>query len=149
LDLTQTRDSQFRVEKDLCDMHNSFNAPEVLDLDDVETTMVSLPPTTDSSGNKRSNLAILAENNENVKRVKKENDDTARRLEDAEDEQKCSVCLTAPKTVFFSTCNHLLCCKECAGKVEVCLVCRLGIVNRTAVYVQIGNSVHLRDRIMA
>jgi len=51
-------------------MPKSLNAPEVLDLDDIETTAVSPPPTTDFTGNKRSNLAILAENNENFKRIK-------------------------------------------------------------------------------
>jgi hypothetical protein len=119
------------MEKDLSDMRKSLNAPSVLDLDDINTAMVSPPHATDSNGNKRSNLAILAENNENVKRVKKEAVETERQLEDVQDEAKCAICLTKPKTVLFTPCNRLLFCVDCAGKVETCPVCRLGI---TAVY---------------
>jgi len=76
----------------------------------------------------------LAENNDNVKRIKKEKDDTARQLEDMQDEALCTVCLIEPKTVLFSPCNHLLCSVDCVDKVSSCLVRRLAITKRTTVF---------------
>jgi len=133
-ELTQTYDSQLRTEKDLSDMRKSLAQPEVLDLNDINTTMVSTPQTTDSNGNKRSNLAIMTENNDSVKRVKKEKIETQRQLEDVQDEAKCTICLTEPKNVLLSPCNHLLCCVECADKVSSCPVCRLAITNCTTAF---------------
>jgi hypothetical protein len=91
--LDESRDSLFRIEKVISSTRNSLASPEVLDLDDINATMVSPPPAIDSNGNKRSNLTILAENNDNVKRVKKEYDDTARQLENVQDEVKCTISL--------------------------------------------------------
>ena len=96
-------------------------------MDDISTTLVSPPPRTDSDGKKRSNLAIMAENNDNVKRIKLESESTARQLEVAQNEGECTLCLASPKIVLFSPCNHLLCCGECAGKVAMCPVCRVNI----------------------
>jgi len=76
--LTQTLDSQFRIEKDINVVRRSANVPEVYDVDEINNAMVSPPPATDSRGEKRSNLAIMAENNNRVKRVKKEKEDIER-----------------------------------------------------------------------
>jgi len=120
-------------------MRKSLNAPEVLDLDNIETVMVSPPPTTDSTGNKRSNLAILAENNEYIKRIKKEKDDTTRQLEDAqhahEAETMCTICYEQPHFSLLTPCGHLATCSECSTKVPDCTVCRATIAIRTTAFI--------------
>jgi len=132
--LREARDSQFRIKICLSDIRNSLKLPEVIDLDDINRTMISPPPTTDSNSNKCANLAVLAESNEAVKRVRKEKDDTVRQLEAVQDESMCTVCLINPKNIMFTPCNHLLCCSECSGKVSSCPMCRANITDRTTVY---------------
>ena len=112
---------------------------ETLDLDDISTTLSNPPPPADSTGtNKRSNLAILADNqdsfNHTLKKVKKEKDDVSRSLEAHEDLETCTVCYVEKRGVLFLPCGHLVCCGECSERVHECPMCREDISSRKTVY---------------
>ena len=133
--LTSVLDSLFRIEKAL----TSIVPTETLDLNDISTTLSNPPPPTDSTGtNKRSNLAILADNQAShdrvLKKVKKEKDDISRSLEALEDSETCIVCMDKKRGVFFIPCGHLVCCAECSESVDECPMCRKAIGSRKTVY---------------
>ena len=133
--LTSVHDSLFRVEKALA----TLTSTETLDLNDISTTLSNPPPFTDSTGNnKRSNLAILADNqasfNHTLKKVKKEKDDVSRSLEALEDAETCTVCLVEKRGVLFLPCGHLICCGECSERVDECPICRKVIRKRKTVF---------------
>jgi len=75
-ELVEARDSIFRMEKIIGKICNSLAIPDAVDLNDIDVTLTSPPPAFDSTGTKCSNLAVLAENNDNVKRIKKEKVET-------------------------------------------------------------------------
>ncbi|GMI28499.1 hypothetical protein TrCOL_g7042 [Triparma columacea] len=140
--LTSVQDSLSRVEKvlatlssNLATLTSNLAPTETLDL-----TLSNPPPTTTvSTGNKkRSNLAILVDNqatfNHTLKKVKKEKDDISRSLEALEDAETCTVCLTTKRSVLFLPCGHLVCCGECSKKVDECPMCREVIGNRKTVF---------------
>jgi chromosome segregation ATPase len=137
--LTSVQDSLFRVEKALATLTSTLAPTETLDLNDISTTLSNPPPSTDSTGNnKRSNLAILADNqasfNHTLKKVKKEKDDISRSLEALEDAETCTVCLAEKRGVLFLPCGHLVCCGECSEKVNECPMCRKVIRKRKTVF---------------
>ena len=134
--LTSVQDSLFRVEKALATLTSTLAPTETLDLNDISTTLSNPPPSTDSTGNnKRSNLAILADNqasfNHTLKKVKKEKDDALEALEEAE---TCTVCLAEKRSVLFLPCGHLVCCGECSEGVDECPICRKVIGSRKTVF---------------
>ena len=127
-------DSLFRVEKALATITSTLAPTETLDL-----TLSDPPPPADSTGNnKRSVLAILADNqasfNHTLKKVKKEKDDISRSLEALEDAETCTVCLAEKRGVLFLPCGHLVCCGECSEKVNECPMCRKVIRKRKTVF---------------
>ena len=137
--LTSLQDSLFRVEKALATLTSTLAPTETLDLNDISTTLSNPPPFTDSTGtNKRSNLAILADNqasfNHTLKKVKKEKDDVSRSLEALEDAETCTVCLVEKRGVLFLPCGHLVCCGECSERVDECPMCRKVIRKRKTVF---------------
>ena len=137
--LTSVQDSLFRVEKALATLTSTLAPTETLDLNDISTTLSNPPPFTDSTGtNKRSNLAILADNqasfNQTLKKVKKEKDDVSRSLEALEDAETCTVCLVEKRGVLFLPCGHLVCCGECSERVDECPMCRKVIRKRKTVF---------------
>jgi hypothetical protein len=137
--LTSVQDSLFRVEKALATLTSTLAPTETLDLNDISTTLSNPPPFTDSTGNnKRSNLAILADNqasfNHTLKKVKKEKDDVSRSLSALEDAETCTVCLVEKRGVLFLPCGHLVCCGECSERVDECPMCRKVIRKRKTVF---------------
>ncbi|GMI33530.1 hypothetical protein TrCOL_g5536 [Triparma columacea] len=137
--LTSVQDSLFRVEKALATLTSTLAPTETLDLNDISTTLSNPPPLTDSTGNnKRSNLAILADNqdsfNHTLKKVKKEKEDVSRSLSALEDAETCTVCLVAKRGVLFLPCGHLVCCGECSERVDECPICRKVIRKRLTVF---------------
>ncbi|GMI49140.1 hypothetical protein TrCOL_g12931 [Triparma columacea] len=137
--LTSVQDSLFRVEKALTTLTSTLAPTETLDLNDISTTLSNPPPPTDSTGtNKRSNLAILADNqasfNNTLKKVKKEKENVSRSLEALEDAETCTVCLVEKRGVLFSPCGHLVCCGECSERVDECPMCRKVIRKRKTVF---------------
>jgi hypothetical protein len=137
--LTSVQDSLFRVEMSLASIASTLLPPETLNNNDIDRTLVSPPPPTDSTGtNKRSNLAILADNqashDRNLKKVKKEKDTISRTLQSLEDERTCTVCLTSLRAILFNPCGHLICCAECSDKVTECPFCRSNIGVRTNIF---------------
>ncbi|GMI45296.1 hypothetical protein TrCOL_g13321 [Triparma columacea] len=127
-------DSLSRVEKALATLTSTLAPTETLDL-----TLSDPPPPADSTGNnKRSNLAILADNqasfNHTLKKVKREKDDISRSLEALEDAETCTVCFVEKRGVLFLPCGHLVCCGECSEKVKECPMCRKVIRKRKTVF---------------
>lgn len=47
-------------------------------------------------------------------------------------EQQCILCCAAQITIAFVPCGHCLCCRDCAGRVEACPVCRRDITIKLA-----------------
>jgi hypothetical protein len=138
--LTSVQDSLFRVEKALATLTSTLAPTEILDLshdlDDISTTLSNPPPPTASTGNnKRSNLAILADNQASfyhtLKKVKKEKDDALEALEDAE---ACIVCMAEKRGVLFLPCGHLVCCGGCSEIVDDCPMCMKVIGSRKTVF---------------
>ncbi|GMI32632.1 hypothetical protein TrCOL_g11003 [Triparma columacea] len=138
--LTSVQESLFRVEKALATLTSTLAPTEILDLtNDISTTLSNPPSPTDSTGNnKRSNLAILADNqasyNHTLKKVKKEKDDISRSLEALEDAEACIMCLDVKRSVLFLPCCHLVCCGECSETVDDCPMCRGVIGSRKTVF---------------
>ncbi|GMI49139.1 hypothetical protein TrCOL_g12930 [Triparma columacea] len=141
--LTSVQDSLFRVEKTLATLTSTLAPTEILDLthdlDDISTTLSNpSPPTASIGNNKRSNLAILADNqasfNNTLKKVKKEKDDVSRSLEALEDAETCVVCQDAKRSVLFLPCCHLICCEGCSEDVDHCPMCRKVIESRKTVF---------------
>ncbi|GMI44424.1 hypothetical protein TrCOL_g5469 [Triparma columacea] len=157
------QESLFRVQKALATLTSTLaqTETETLDLNDISMTLSNPPPPADSTGNnKRSNLAILADNqasfnhtfkkvkkekDDTLKRVKKEKDDTlkkvkeekddvSRSLEAREDAETCTVCLAEKRSVLFLPCCHLVCCEGCSEKVDDCPMCRKVIGSRKTVF---------------
>ena len=47
---------------------------------------------------------------------------------------KCVICLERDKNVVFLTCNHMVCCEQCANIVKDCPLCRKNITSRIKVF---------------
>jgi hypothetical protein len=80
-ELSDARESISRMEKELAEFRDK--APKIVDMDDVNATLISSPP--GPNGNNKCSLeAVLldnqADNNRVLKKIKKEKDDTARQL---------------------------------------------------------------------
>ena len=135
--LTCIQDSLCRFEKALATITSTLAPTEILDLtNDISTTLSNPPSPTDSTCNKkRSNLAILVDNqasfNHTLKKVKKEKDDA---LEALEDTVACTVCLAEKRSVLFLPCGHLVCCEGCSERVDDCPMCRKVIRERKTVF---------------
>ncbi|GMI33421.1 hypothetical protein TrCOL_g292 [Triparma columacea] len=138
--LTSIQDSLYRFEKALATITSTLAPTEILDLtNDISTTLSNPPSPADSNGNnKRSNLAILVDNqasfNHTLKKVKKEKDDVSRSLEALEDTVACTVCFVEKRGVLFLPCGHLVCCGECSKEVDDCPMCRKVIRKRETVF---------------
>jgi len=138
-----------RVEQALSEMAKFFssmssNFPDVVDLVNQPSSVTS--PTTNG---KRSNLALLAENqavnDRAIKKIKKEKDDVSKERDDlqqqlheteqAHDEAtSCSICYNSTRSAAFLPCSHLACCKDCSTEVNECPLCRTTITQRMDVF---------------
>jgi hypothetical protein len=69
-----------------------------------------------------------AENVDNNNTNNKENDD--------DEEKLCVICLDANKSMAFTPCGHLCCCKKCGmlETLKTCPICRITIKNRQTIF---------------
>ncbi|AXS67766.1 iap-3 [Cryptophlebia peltastica nucleopolyhedrovirus] len=46
----------------------------------------------------------------------------------------CVVCMVGKKSILFEPCRHLVCCENCASKVDQCVMCRSLILERKKIF---------------
>ena len=46
----------------------------------------------------------------------------------------CIICYKKTKNIVYHNCNHLVCCEDCANKVDICPICRKEIVKTQKIY---------------
>lgn len=51
-----------------------------------------------------------------------------------EDKGRCSICFEGDLSTAFYDCGHVVACKECAGRIEVCPVCRRRVLARLELF---------------
>jgi hypothetical protein len=97
---------------------------------------------TDKRG-RSSALRAMAEQQEEhgraLKRVKHEKAAVESKVEKAENDLNCIVCMENPRAIMFEPCNHFVCCEECAARIrssnnDACPKCRVPLEKAVRIY---------------